>query len=121
MTDEGPNPLFERQRQSSRTTINGVPLTVLGDQLPPAEPCPDCGFPTWRLDDPDAIDGDDVKRHLTMRAEYSPICTVAGPGRGVIASLTCRHPYHLISHDKCSRGLRRADPVLPPGLIRLVI
>lgn len=120
------NPLYDRRTESTRTTINGVPVHRLFGKLPPPATCPECLYPVWELDDPDARQvyrdehGDDRERRvrITGRMEYSSRCTVPGHGGQSIPLLRCEHPYHLIEH-RCQTG--RPEPVFPADLINLAI
>lgn len=111
------NPLFDRRREARTTTINGVPVHRLMGKLPAPRDCPECAFPVFELDDPDArAAGDDLHRvHLTARMEWRPaglsFCPSGNP-------LLCAHPYHLIQHH-CN--LTRPRPAFPAGLIAAVV
>lgn len=113
----GSNPLYDRQVESTRTTINGVPVHLLRGHLPPPIDCPYCRYPCFELNDPDVqqpVDGAPANRgRLTMRAEWSATCV--DPAKRNQTAPGCGHPYHLRSHDDCRPG--RLAPAFPSGLI----
>jgi hypothetical protein len=115
------NPLYDRRTESTRTTINGIPVHRLFGKLPPPATCPECLYPVWELDDPDARqvardefgDEQETRTHILGRMEWARSCYVSVDGRTVI-NLACKHPYHLIEH-RCRAD--RPEPVFPADLI----